>query len=139
MLSGHLIRRLWRPRRKIYPWRGHDTTVCSSNQDDARRLGNVAYKLSGGAFLTLPNTGLVFDGYRIVGYDKAKMLIEKAHPMVPYFKMVSWGVVIDEQGEAVMMDANFAKGYLTFHQLTKGPLFGDDTKDILDEVFLKNK
>lgn len=102
---------------------------------DDQTLGKTAYRLTGESFTVHPNSGIVFDGYQIVGYDKAKALIEKAHPLVPAFRMVSWDIAIDEQGEAVMMEANLAKGCLTFHQLTKGPLFGDDTKKVLDEVF----
>ena len=100
-------------------------------------LTDTAYRLSGGAFKTHPSSGVVFDGYRIAGYDKAKALIEKAHPMVPYFRMVSWDIVIDDQGEALMLEANFAKGGIGSHQFTNGPLFGEDTKKILDEVFGK--
>lgn len=55
--------------------------------------------------------------------------------MVPYFRMVSWDIAIDEMGEAHMLEANFAKGSVNFHQLSNGPLFGEDTKAILDEVF----
>lgn len=108
---------------------------CGVKDDET--LGAIAYKLSGESFTQHPNSEIVFDGYRIVGYDKAKELIKKAHPMVPYFKMVSWDIAINEEGEPVMLEANFAKGCLNFHQLTKGPLFGEDTKKILDKIFGK--
>ena len=104
---------------------------------DDQTLGDTAYKLSGESFKTHPNSGIVFEGYPIVGYDKAKELIKKAHPMVPYFKLISWDIAVNEQGEALMLEANFAKGCLNFHQMTKGPLFGEDTKKILDEVYGK--
>ena len=32
-------------------------------------------------------------------------------------------------------DANLHFGEIDFHQLNNGPLFGDDTKEILKEVF----
>ena len=102
---------------------------------NGKTLGNTAYRLTGESFKTHPTTQIVFDGYEIVGYDKAIELIEKAHPMVPYFRMISWDIIIDENGDAHMLEANFSKGCLDFHQLTKGPLFGEDTKKILDEVF----
>ena len=111
--------------------------ACGVDKD--QRLVDTAYRLTGEAFTSHPNSGLVFEGYQIVGYDKAKALVEKAHPMIPYFKMVAWDIVIDEQGEAVMLEANFAKGGIAIHQLFGGPMFGEDTKKILDEVFGKNK
>ena len=51
--------------------------------------------------------------------------------------MISWDIVIDETGEAHMLEANFAKGGLSAYQLANGPLFGDDTEKILNEVFNK--
>lgn len=34
-----------------------------------------------------------------------------------------------------IIEANLCDGQLDLHQLTNGPLFGDDTVKILDEVF----
>ncbi len=106
--------------------------------EDDGTLKDTAYRLSGESFKKHPDNGIVFDGYKIVGLDKAKELILKAHPMLPYFRMVSWDVAIDQKGDAYMLETNFAKGSVSFHQLSNGPLFGEDTKKILDEIFEKN-
>lgn len=107
--------------------------------EDDGSLKETAYRLSGESFKVHPDNGMKFAGYKIVGLDKAKELILKAHPMVPYFRMVSWDIVIDEKGEAHMLEANFAKGSVNFHQLSNGPVFGTDTEKILNEVFGKIK
>lgn len=39
--------------------------------------------------------------------------------------------------EPVLIEANLRYGELDFHQLNNGPVFGKDTKKILDEVFGK--
>ena len=75
----------------------------------------------------------------MISFDKAKALVEKAHPMIPCFRMISWDIAINEQSEPVMLEANFTRGCLDFLQMNNGPLFGEDTKKILDEVFGKNK
>ncbi len=36
-----------------------------------------------------------------------------------------------------MIEANLNQGELDFHQLNNGPLFGEDTIKVLDEVFGK--
>lgn len=105
--------------------------------DDDGKLKDTAYSSDGENFKIHPTTGIKFDGYEIGGFDKAKELIIKAHPMVPYFRMISWDIAVGEDGEAYMLEANFAKGGVNSHQLSNGPLFGDDTKKILDEVFGK--
>lgn len=37
--------------------------------------------------------------------------------------------------EPVLIEANLCSGELDFHQLNNGPIFGDETKEILMEVF----
>lgn len=108
---------------------------CGLREDGS--LKDTAYRLNGESFKSHPDNHLVFDGYKLVGYDKAKELIKKAHPLIPTFRMISWDIVIDEQGEAHMLEANFSKGGVGAYQLSNGPLFGKDTKKILDEVFGK--
>ena len=102
-------------------------------------LKGRAFKLNGDRFAAHPTNGFVFTNYKIPSFDKAKALVEKAHPLVPHFKLVSWDVAITENGDPVMVEANLAKGSCEFHQLNNGPLFGEDTVKILDEVFGKNK
>ena len=81
--------------------------------------------------------GLYLKDIRYRGFEKAKELVKKAHPMVPHFKLVSWDIAIDEDEKPILIEANLAKGSSEFHQLNNGPLFGEDTKKILDEVFGK--
>lgn len=98
-------------------------------------LNAKAHRLHGESFEKHPDHGFTFKGYQLIALDKAKALIEKAHPMIPSSRMVSWDIAINEQGEPVMLEANFTFGCLHFLQLNNGPLFGEDTKKILDEVF----
>lgn len=110
---------------------------CGITEDGLMKSG--CYKLNGEGFPVHPTNGFVFDNYKIPSFDKAKEVVIKAHPMIPHFKLVSWDIAINEEGEPVMIEANLAKGASQFHQFTNGPLFGDDTKKILDEVFGKTK
>ncbi len=101
------------------------------------KLKEYAYYFSGQRFTSHPDNGIVFKGYQLPSFDKAKELVKKAHLCIPHFKMVSWDIAIGEDGEPVLIEANLADGAANFHQLNNGPLFGDDTKEILDEVFNK--
>ena len=53
------------------------------------KLNAKAYRLNGDSYTKHPDHDFTFDGYQLIGFDKAKALIEKAHPMVPYFWMIS--------------------------------------------------
>lgn len=107
--------------------------TCGITEDG--RLKKRACRANGEWYDRHPTSGVEFNGYQLPGFAEAKKLVEKAHPMFPHFKMVSWDVALQEDGTPVMIEANLAKGELDFHQLNNGPLFGEDTKKILDEVF----
>lgn len=111
--------------------------ACGVTEDGC--LKKYAYRISGERFLKHPTSDLVFEGYKLPGVESVKRMVEKAHKMVPHFRLVTWDIAVDESGEAVLIEANFAKGGIEFPQLTNGPLFGEDTKKIMDEVLGKNK
>ena len=82
-----------------------------------------------------PTSHTVFEGYRIPSYDKSLALIKKAHPMIAHFRSIAWDIAIDEDGEAVLIEANLCRGGIDSLQVNNSPLYGKDTKKILDEVF----
>ena len=103
--------------------------------DDSGRLKEYGYYLNGSRITTHPVTGISFLGRQIPSFERAKDLVKHAHICVPHFRMVSWDVAIGQDGQPILIEANLADGQLDFHQLTNGPLFKEDTKRILDEVY----
>lgn len=85
-----------------------------------------------------PTSGIRFEGYSIPSYDKVIETVKRMHPQLPHFRLVSWDFTIDEHGDPVFIEANLNCGGLHINQINNGPLFGDDTKQVLDEVFHKN-
>lgn len=101
------------------------------------RLKNVAFTAKGEKFDCHPNSGAIFSDTTIPGYSEICEIIKKSHPQLPNFRLLSWDIAIDEKDEPVLIEINLKSGELDFHQLNNGPLFGEDTKQILDEVFGK--
>lgn len=89
--------------------------------------------------------GVVYDGYRVPSFEKAVNLVRNAHPRIGHFRLVSWDIAIDADGEAVLIEANMRKGGINFHQFNNGPLFENVmfevgsgkslTSTVLDEVY----
>lgn len=104
---------------------------------DDGKLKAYGYYANGDRITTHPATGVAFDGYQLPSFEAAKELVKKAHYYVPDFKMVSWDVAICEDGSPILIETNLSDGQLDLHQLSNGPLFGEDTKEILNEVFGK--
>lgn len=84
-----------------------------------------------------PTSKVVFEGYVIPNYQGAVELIKKAHPMVAHFRSIAWDIAIRQDGTPVLIEANLCRGGIDSLQLNNGPLYGNDTKKILDEVFGK--
>ena len=111
--------------------------VCIGVTEDGK-LKKYGYEISGKRYEQHPTNDFVFEGHQLPSFEKVKDLVKKAHPLMPYFKLISWDICVCEDGEPILLEANLRKGSLDIHQYNNGPLFGDDTKEILDEVFGKN-
>lgn len=98
-------------------------------------LKPIAFNPLGVRFEEHPTTHIQFDQIVIPHYQEIRDKIEKLHLQVPHFRMISWDVAIDSLNEPVLIEANLCDGELDFHQLNNGPLFGEDTDEILCEVF----
>lgn len=107
--------------------------------DEHGRLKAVAYTDKGQRFDEHPTSGVKFSDISIPGYDKAVALVKASHPILPEFRLISWDIAIDADEEPVLVEANLNYGGITTHQLSNGPLFGEDTEEILAEVFGKKK
>lgn len=82
-----------------------------------------------------PTSKVVFSEYEIPNYQGAVELIKKAHPMIAHFRSIAWDIAIRQDGVPVLIEANLCRGGIDSLQLNNGPLYGNDTKKILDEVF----
>ncbi len=79
-------------------------------------------------------TEIVFAGYEIPGYSRAVELVKELHLGLPYFDMVSWDVIIDNENQAVILEVNLMRQGINLHQFTNGPLFGEHTEYVLSKV-----
>lgn len=101
------------------------------------RLKDVAYANDGRRFFYHPTTGINFGTVVIPGFNNILELLKIEAVKIPHFRLVSWDIAVDQDKEPVLIEANLCDGELDFHQLNNGPIFGDDTEEILKEVFGK--
>ncbi len=105
------------------------------NIDNDGRLGEWAYKSNGEKIQIHPDSNVKFEGYIIPSFEKIQKIVKEIHYQIPQFRLVSWDFTIDNCAEPVLVEANMSSGGINVVQLAHGPLFGKDTKKILDEVF----
>ncbi len=106
---------------------------CGIHPDGTLKERACTY-YSGESFASHPD-GVVYKGYPVPSYDKAVELVKSIHPHIAHFRLVSWDIAIGEDGEPILIEANMRKGGINLHQFSNGPLFGDLTERVLDEVF----
>lgn len=82
--------------------------------------------------------GFVFDGFEIPQYERIISSVKKMAQYIGNFRLVSWDMAVDENGEVLLIEANMRKGGIAIHQFNNGPLFGALTERVLSEVFQKN-
>lgn len=111
----------------------HSGGICIGVSLDGQ-LADKAYSVSGETFTEHPISHVHFADVKLPNMEKVLDLVAKAHPQLPYFRLVGWDVALDEQNEPVLLEANMAHPGVEVLQLCNGPLFGDDLPAILEEV-----
>ncbi len=109
--------------------------TCEINDDGT--LKNIAYKSNGEKFEVHPTSGVKFNTITVPKFSEMKELVKKNHPLLPMSRLISWDLTLNSNEEIVLIEFSLRYGELDFHQLNNGPVFGKDTKKILDEVFRK--
>lgn len=98
-------------------------------------LDKYAYTYYTGERFESHPQGLLFDGYVIPKFQSVIATVKEMAQSIGNFRLVSWDMGIDADGDAILIEANMRKGGINLHQFDNGPLFGDLTKRVLDEVF----
>lgn len=101
------------------------------------KLTPRAYGLDCKPYYKHPVHGYNFSDITLPFVDRVIEYVKKGHPMVSRFKLISWDLGIDETGEPVLMETNLTMSGILYNQLVDGPLFGNNTKQILKKVFKK--
>lgn len=80
--------------------------------------------------------GIPLNQIVVPNYEKCvEIVTHLAKRFVSITKMISWDMAIDEAGEPLLVEANLSGGGLDAHQICNGPIFGDMTEDVLEDVF----
>ena len=78
-----------------------------------------------------PNTGEPFEGYKLPFIDRVIDFVTKNHGRIPGIGMVSWDLILTEDGDPMVIEVNVSKQNIAFIQYVHGPIFGDNTPKML--------
>ena len=110
---------------------------CGINEDGT--LKKYGYYLNGDRSEVHPQ-GVRFEGHQLPSYDKCKELIcNLAYRFLRVSKTIWWDMSVAEDGTPVLIEVNLTHGGVESLQTANGPLYGDETQEILEEVFRKKR
>lgn len=80
------------------------------------------------------SSGIKLEGFKVPGFNKLNETIQNLHFQIPYFKLISWDIAINVNGELVLVEYNVRSQEILGVQLINGPLFGDCTDMVLSSL-----
>ncbi len=120
------------------------------------RVDNVS---SGGCFVPVSNKGMLskyaitknkkthdilkvvnsFDceGIKIPHWNGIIELLYKTHYKLAHFGLINWDVTVTQNNVPVVVEYNVKESSVSTHQLGNGAIMGDDTDQVLEEVYRK--
>lgn len=107
---------------------------CRINDDGT--LSEYAYNALGKRFDKHPDGGS-FDELKFEFMDDVKKLVKEAAQRFPHFRLIGWDIAIDENNKPIIIEANLTMSGMDVIETIGGPLFGEYTDKVLEEVFLK--
>ena len=106
---------------------------------DDGKLTKYGYNRQGLHFASHPN-GTVFENRCIPNYNACKeMALLLANRFVKVAKIIAWDLAIDKYGNPLLIEMNLPYSGIDLIQIAIGPLFGDQTEDIIRRVMSDKK
>jgi len=99
--------------------------------NDEGYLNKYGVTNKGGISYKHPDHGYKFENILIPGFSKAKRVAESIHRKLKDITMVGFDMAIEESGEPVLIEMNFRYIGIHNHQICNGPLFKDNTYEVL--------
>ena len=133
---------------KVLPWCAFRMGMGSSRVDNASfggiyckinddgTLSDFAYDALGKRFDVHPDGGS-FSQVKINSLDKVKKLVKEAAQRFSHFRLIGWDIAIGKDEEPIIIEANLTMSGMDVIETICGPLFGEYTEKVLDEVFLQ--
>jgi hypothetical protein len=107
---------------------------CGINKDG--KLNDYAYaKNIQTPLYSHPQTNFEFKGTIIPNFKEVASLVKQLHMQIsPYFRFISWDIALGKDANPVLIEVNLRNQGVMIPQLNCGPIFGEQTKDILKGV-----
>jgi hypothetical protein len=88
-------------------------------------LSDTGYKPTWTTIRSHPTSQKSFSNIEIPNFKKCMDVVTSLHLKVPYVRCIGWDLIVDDQGEVVVLEWNGAHNDIKFTEATQGPSFVD--------------
>jgi len=107
--------------------------------DDDGTLHKTAFTEFKTEYTKHPDTGIVFEGYKIEGFKRVIEAAIKMHENLLQVGSINWDFTIDEKGDPLLIEANIGCGSIWMSEMSHGKgCFGNKTAEALDWLRFMN-
>lgn len=85
------------------------------------------------------STDIKFARLQIPEWNAVIRLIEENHYKLAHFQIINWDIALNEQSIPIVIEYNLIDSSPSFHQINIGPIFGDLTDEVLQDLATKGK
>ncbi len=110
---------------------GKGMTVIGVTKDGTLREKGY---FSCGVSVSETPSGRSFGGLKIPKFEEMVELAVKQHSRFPNIRIVGWDFTLNENEDIVVIEYNIKAPGVLYYQWVNGPLFGEKTSEILDEI-----
>lgn len=79
-------------------------------------------------------SGEEFKGFRIEGWDSIIETIDRLHHKLAHFHLIYWDVALQKDETPIIVEYNLIDTDAYDIQYEQGPIFGNMTEEVLDEI-----
>ncbi|WP_340077585.1 sugar-transfer associated ATP-grasp domain-containing protein [Leptobacterium sp. I13] len=73
--------------------------------------------------VTETDEGIAFNAVKLSFFRKVKDAVNKLHPQMPYFKMISWDLAVDKDEEVILINYSIIGQEVKEYQIANRPLY----------------
>jgi len=82
-------------------------------------------------------SGAKFEDCTIPNFGSLMDQIQRMHGKLLHFRLLSWDIAIGKDAQPILVEANLYCGAIDLLQLNNGPLFGELTERVLEDIYGK--
>lgn len=113
----------------------HAGGIMVGVNEDGTLMKYAFYHEDGKKYERHPDTGFVFEGYKIPKYKEISEFVKNNHYRVPHIGIIAWDITLDKDENIVLIETNITTPSIWLNQIACGKaFFGENTEKMIRKL-----